>query len=165
MAVCEAYWQADGKVSGNDVVEAERVLWERGQEILAWCRDLLRRADYVPRETGAGLLGSLGARGQLGEDLDAVVAELGQAVRYVDPDEPKSAQAADAAFQALIDIGTRPSLAQVRAVLMADVADELADDLEEVITTLQTLTGENFLEADDALEAARAWLLAHGETE
>ena len=29
MAVCEACWQADGKVSGNDFVEAERSLWER----------------------------------------------------------------------------------------------------------------------------------------
>lgn len=76
MSICDGHW-VPGTVSYGRFVLAYNELATRGPEIRDWCRSLLVHADYDARECGAFLLGQLGARGQLGDAAEAVIAELG----------------------------------------------------------------------------------------
>lgn len=156
--LCERWWRGDATVTYEAFVAAQRALGDAGPQILDWCRSLLSRPDYEARETGAALIAELAQRGELGSAVEAVVDDLGRAFEWPTDDEPKSAQAVDATYEALLRLGTREDLRGVRAVLCSAVATRLDNGLDPVIETLESLTGEDFLSTDDPLAEARARL-------
>ena len=110
IALCEGWLQGDSGVTYESFAKAQHALADAGAQILPWCRALLKRSDYQARELGAGLIAGLAQRGELGEAVEAVVTELRGALQRVDDDEPKSAQAIDAAYEALLCIGAPDEL-------------------------------------------------------
>src|SRR4051812_32937557 len=159
MAICDGHW-APGTVEYGRFVAAYNELATRGPEILDWCRALLAHPDYDARECGAFLLGQLGARGQLGNAAEAVVAELGALTQRPVEEDQKETQAIDAAVGALAEIGSPSGVRHLRAVLLSEDEFLAGDTQWAAADALGRLVGEPFMEAADPVSTARAWLQA-----
>jgi PBS lyase HEAT-like repeat len=157
MATCERFW---GHPHGDygEFVWADTELANRGPEIRDWCRRLLTNPDYRARETGAFLLGQLGARGQLGDAVEAVVAELGALTARPVEEDSKETQAIVAAVNALARIGHPAAISHIRAVLMSDDEDIVGDTQWDAADALGRLVGQSFMQPPDPVGAARNWL-------
>lgn len=164
MAICDGHWIPGRTVEYGPFVEAYNVLATRGPEIRDWCRGLLTHADYDARECGAFLLGQLGGRGQLGDAVETVVAELGALTRRPVEDDHKETQAIDAAVGALAEIGSPASVPHLRAVLLSEDEFLVGDTQWSAADALGKVVGEPFMEAADPVGAARVWLASHPET-
>jgi HEAT repeat protein len=162
MAICDGHW-APGTVEYGRFVAALNVLATRGSEIRDWCRGLLTHPDYDARECGAFLLGQLGGRGQLGDAVEAVVAELGALTRRPVEEDQKEMRAIDAAIGALAEIGSLAGVPHLRAVLLSEDEFLVGDTQWTAADALGRLVGEQFMEVGDPVDAARAWLESHPE--
>lgn len=158
MAICDRFWEP-ASIEYGEFVSANNELWKRGgPEIRDWCRKLLIHPDYWARETGAGLLGELAQRKQLGDGVQQIIVELGALARRVPEEDCKEAQAVDVAVDALAKIGHADGIPHVCAVLFSE--DEMlgGDSNWSAAEALGTLTGQSFMGEDDPVEAARAWV-------
>lgn len=133
----------------------------RGPEIRDSCRELLAHPDYSARESGAFLLGRLGSRGQHGGAAVAVVSELGALTRRLVEEDAKELQAIGAAADELAEIGSTADVLPLRAVLLSKDEFLVEDTQWDAAAALVRLVGQPFMEADDSLIAARAWLASH----
>jgi PBS lyase HEAT-like repeat len=157
MAICDRFWDSPHG-DNSEFVRAYSELANRGREIRDWSRKLLVHPDYSARESGAFLLGQLGARGQLGDAVEAVVAELGSLARRPVEEDAKEVQAVDVALDALAKIGQPAAIPHVRAVLLSD-DDFLAGDTQwTAADALGRLVGQPFSQSPDPPGAARMWL-------
>ena len=163
MAICDGHWIPGRTVDSGRFVLAYNELATRGPEIRDWCRGLLGHSDYDARECGAFLLGQLGGRGQLGDVVEAVVAELGVLTRRPVEEDSKETQAIAAAIEALAEIGSSAGVRHLRTVLLSEDEFLLGDTQWSAADALGRLVGQPFMEADDPVSAARAWLAAHPE--
>jgi hypothetical protein len=157
MAICDRFW-SPGSIEYGEFVLAFNVLARRGPEIRDWCRRLLTHPDYWARESGAFLIGQLDSRGQLGDALEAVVAELGALTRRPMEHDGKESQAIDAAIAALAEIGHPTVLTHIWAVLLSDNNWLAGDTQWAAAEALDRLVGQPFMESPDPVEAAREWL-------
>jgi hypothetical protein len=157
MAICDRF-SRPGTADYAEFVPAYNELAERGPEIRDWCRGLLIHPRYEARESGAFLLGCLGSRGQLGEALEIVIAELGALTRRPFEDDCKESQAVDAAIMALAMIGHPAGIPHLRAVLFSDDKWLVGDTQWAAAESLGRLVGHSFMESPDPVDAARAWL-------
>jgi HEAT repeat protein len=164
MGICDGHWIPGGTVEYGPFVAAYNELATRGPEIRDWCRRLLTHPDYDARECGAFLLGQLGSRGQLGDAVEAVIAELGALSRSPIEEDQKETQAIDAAIEAQAEIGSPSGVRHLRAVLLS--ADEflVGDTQWSAADALGRLVGEVFMETADPVGAAQAWLSSNPET-
>src|SRR5262245_12894719 len=157
MVICDRFRESPP----GDYAEFVRTyneLANRGQEIRDWSRRLLVHPNYMARESGAFLLGQLGSRGQLGDAVEAVVAELGSLTRRPVEQDAKEVQAVDAALDALAKIGDPAAIPHVRAVLLSD-DDYLAGDTQWTASdALGRLVHQPFSQSPDPPGAARTWL-------
>ncbi len=180
MAICERYWRGldpapsaidpeswrASSLRHNECVRAINALGKRGPEVRDWARGLLVHPDYDARETGAWLLGELGSKGQLGEALEAVIDELAALIdRPFEDDFPKGSQAIDAAIIAVSEIGYSAGIRVLRHVLFSTRMEHEGDTQWMAAGSLEKLVGEPFMKASDPVEAARAWLLALGDSQ
>jgi HEAT repeat protein len=163
MAICDGHWIPGRTVDYGQFVLAHNELATRGPEIRDWCRGLLTHPDYDARECGAFLLGQLGSRGQLGDAVEAVVAELGALTRRPVEEDQKETQAIDAAIEALAEIGLPAGVRHLRAVLLSEDEFLVGDSQWAAADVLGRLVGEPLMEATDPVSAARAWLTSHPE--
>lgn len=160
IAVCDRWWFPPS-VGHAEFVRAYNELTTRGPEIRDWCRRLLDHPDYEAREVAAHLLGRLGARRQLAEATEAVIAELGALTRRPVEVDGKAVQAVDAALGALAEIGQPAGIPHVRAVLFSDDKFLAWDTQWSAAEALARLTGQPFMKSPDPPGAARGWLLTH----
>lgn len=155
MAICDRFW-VPGSGDYAQFVLAYNELANRGPEILDWCRRLLTHPDYWARESGAFLLGKLGHREQLGDAVEAVVAELGALTRRPVDSDGKELQAVDAAIMAFAEIDHPDAIQHLRAVLFSE---PLTGDTQWSATeALSQLAGQPFMESPDPVGAALKWL-------
>ena len=156
-AICDRSWYpATGKYAER--VSAENELAARGPEIRDWCRRLLVHPDYDAREAGTFFLGQLGARGQLGDAVEAVVAELGALTRRPVEEDCKETQAVGAAIDALAEIGHPAGVLHLRDVLFSEDEFLIGDTQWNAAEALGRLTGQSVMESPDPVDAARSWL-------
>ena len=157
MAACERFW---GPPTGDyaEYVRAYSELANRGPEIRDWCRRLLTHPDNSARESGAFLLGQLGARGQLGDAVETVVGELGALTARPIEEDAKELQAVDAAVAALAKIGHQAAVPYLRAVLLSDDEFLAGDSQWSAADALGRLVGHSFMHSPDPVGAARTWL-------
>lgn len=177
MVLCDTYWEQLSEPRNesltdaftqaatdryNEYVNAINELSTRGPEILPWALDRVTHPDYDAREQAAFLLGQLGARKQLGDQLDASVERLCElATRSVQEDN-KEIQANTAAVIALGEIGHDKGVSALRRILTSSEWDD--DEIQEdAAESLGRIVEESFVESDDAVAAARAWLDARPE--
>jgi PBS lyase HEAT-like repeat len=160
MVICDRFWYP-GTGDYGEFVLAYNVLATRGPEIRDWCRRLLTHPDYEAREPGAFLLGQLGFRKQLGDAVEAVIAELGALTRRPVEDDCKETQAISAAITALAKIGDPAGIPHLRAVLFSNDKYIVGDTQWTAADALAQLVGQNFMDRPDPVEAARVWLLSH----
>jgi hypothetical protein len=162
MAICDKFW-APSSVEYAAFVPAYNELATRGPEIRDWSRRLLTHPDYWARESGAFLLGQLGSRGQLGDAVEAVVAELGALTCRPVEEDCKELQAVDSAILALAEIGHPTGIPHLRAVLLSDDASLDGDTQWCAAEELGKMVGQSFMESADPVEAARAWLSSQSD--
>jgi hypothetical protein len=160
MAICDTFW-APSFGDYAEFVGAYNELATRGPEIRDWCRHLLTHPDYAARESGAFLLGKLGSRGQLGDVVEAVVAELGSLTRRPMETDGKESQAVDSAILALAEIGHPNGLPHLRAVLLSDASSLVGDSQWTAAGALGQMVGEPFMDSPDPVNAAREWMSSH----
>jgi hypothetical protein len=179
MAICDAHWEwlAEPRAGPPDdasaakagkrykkYVNAVNELGRRGPEIRSWARARLQHQEYDAREQAAWLIGQLGGRGQLGDQLVSIAQELCDlAVRPIEMDS-KEVQANTAAVVALGKIGHSGGIAGLRRVLTSPEWE--GDDLQwEAAQVLGRLVNEPFADAEDVVEAAQEWLGAHPDAQ
>jgi HEAT repeat protein len=160
MAICDQFW-APGQGDYAEFVPVYNELATRGPEIRDWCRRLLVHSDYCARESGAFLLGQLGRRRQLGDAVEAVVAELGALIRRPFEEDGKEFQAVSAAIESLAGIGHLAAVAHLRSVLQSDDESLDGDCQWDAAEALGRLVEQPFREAPDRVRAAQDWLAAH----
>lgn len=175
MAICDDYWERlaeprsgpmddesaakAGKQYGR-YVNAVNELGRRGPEIRSWARARLQHQEYDAREQAAWLIGQLGGRGQLGDELAPIAEELSELATRSIEGENKEVQANTAAVVALGKIGHPRGVAGLRRVLTSQEWE--GDDLQwEAAQVLGRLVNEPFAAAEDVVEAATEWLGAH----
>jgi HEAT repeat protein len=159
MAICDRFW-APATADYAEFVPAYNALATRGLEIRDWCRRLLTHPNYWARESGAFLLGQLGSRGQLGDAVEAVVAELGALTLPPVEHDGKELQAADAAIMALANIGQPLGIPHLLVVLSSHDKYLAVDSQWSAAIALGQLVGQPFKESPDPMQAAHAWLAA-----
>jgi hypothetical protein len=178
MAVCEAHWQAleapdsagrsvspEALEGFNRYVAASNALSERGPEVVTWARGLLTHPLYEARESGALLLGRLGQRGVLGEARAAIVAELGALANRPAAADDKDLQANDCAIMALGMIGDPGAIRPLRQILFSPRNDPESDPHWTAAEALGQIVKEPFVDSNDPIDAAKAWLHAHPDDE
>jgi hypothetical protein len=171
MAICNDRWRRPGDPAARDesisqynrFVSAITELARRGPEIRDWCRQLIVNPDYDAREHGAFLLGQLGKRHCLGDSEAAVITELGELTRRPVEEDPKELQAIDAAIGALAEIGNPAAIPFLEAVLFSEDKLLIGDCQWDAAEALGKLVGEPFVNANDRVGAARAWLRSHAD--
>lgn len=147
----------------NNYVRAENELSKRGPGILDWSLKLLTHGNEDARETGASLLGRLGARQQLGARKQEVVRALGNLALSPVQKDAKELQAIDAAVTALGQIGDTNGIPVIRQVLFSDKPYLAGDSQWNAADALGKLVHESFMKKPDPVKAARDWLQQHPE--
>jgi HEAT repeat protein len=171
-AICETYWdsldfsskstsQADAPVQYQSYRRAVEKLSTHGEEIRDWARRMLGHRRYDAREQAAYLLGQLGARGELGDAEDAIIDELDELAHWDIAHDGKERQAIDAAVQAIGAIGNRRGVEVLRKILGSDKEHHQDETAWTAAEALGLLLREPFMQADDPVAAARAWLKRH----
>jgi len=175
MDVCDAYWKQlaepptgslsdaftrEARAQYNNYVNAINELSTRGPEILAWATSRLTHPEYDAREQAAFLLGQLGARNQLGGQLDTTVDQLSQLATRSVVEDGKECQANTAAVMALGKIGQTNGLSALRHILTSPEWSD--DELQwDAADALRKIVNESFVDGEDPVTAAREWLNAH----
>jgi hypothetical protein len=173
MQICDKYWYSlsnperpDDAFSPpalhnyNQYVNAGNELGTRGSEILPWSLARIRHDDYFAREMAAWLIGKLGLRGELGEQLDHAVHELSWLATRKWVDDTKESVANTLAVEALGRIGDRRAIPALRELLMSPAWEN--DELPwAAADALGMIVGESFRHGEDSAVAARAWLAEH----
>ena len=178
MDLCDAFWEQlskpqTGSFAGaftpearsqyKDYVNAVNELSTRGREILGWAMSRLTHPEYDAREQAAFLIGQLGARHQLGEQLSMAIDQLSQlAVRPVEEDG-KETQANSAAIMALGNIGHPSGLHALRHIIMAREWSREEALQWDAADALGKIVGESSVDRNDRVSAACEWLNAHPE--
>jgi len=162
IATCERFWDSP---TGDyaKFASAYNELANRGPEIRDWCQRLLTHREYAARESGAFLLGQLGSRGQLGDAVEAIVAELGALTARPVEEDAKELQAVDAAIEALARIGHPFGIPFICDVIMSDDEFLVGDSQWEAAGALSRLVSQPFMESPDPVAAARAWITGERE--
>jgi hypothetical protein len=165
MTVCELYWTSlkENTLSARDVgaaynrhVKAENILWTRGPETIPWALGLLQRNDPHARETGAGLLGHLASKNQLGEQREQALRELCAAARNKigDNDDRTALSVIVGALQEIGDKSAIPLLAEI----INGSPDVYSDINWDAALALGKILGEDFSKQKDPVATAKAWL-------
>jgi hypothetical protein len=165
MAVCESYWtshnepalsEKDIRTAYNRSVKAENILWTRGPETIPWALGLLRRNEPNARETGAGLLGHLASKNQLGEQREKALRELCAAAQHkIEGNEDRTALSV--IVRALQEIGDK-SAVPVFAEIINGSPDVYSDINWDAALALGKIIGEDFSKQKDPVATAKAWL-------
>lgn len=171
-SLCDDYWNSYLDTDNDESLirdfqvhrRALEIIATRGNEGLTWARERLFHANYDAREESASLIRQLAENDMLGDEREAVARELLTLAVTPPKEDTKEAQAASAALHALSVIGGRTCMAAVREVLTSRDWDD-DDNQWECAEILAELTGEPFLNAEDPVAAAKAWLDAHPEDE
>lgn len=173
MSICDSYWDSLGKdahfedafspgalVGYNEYVSAINELGKRGMEIWSWAVARIHHSEYDAREQAAWLIGELGARGELKEQLDQAIGELSWLATRQWGDETKEVQANTAAVMALAKIADYRAVPALREILTSSYWAD--DDLSwDAADALGQIVGENFMEQESPEAAARDWLDSH----
>ena len=138
-------------------------LWNRGEEVREWARELLVHADFDAREAGAGLLGRLAERQLLGAVQEQVVAELGALIQRPVEADMKEMQAVDVAISALGKIDHVHAIQYIGWILFSTWPEHQGDTQWGAAYALGGLVGVPFMEYAEPVEAAREWLLQYSE--
>jgi hypothetical protein len=176
MAICEAYWNQFSQPGSTEVSFSEEFNWrynkyvnafnelaKRGPEMLGWARLHLQHENYDAREHSAFLIGQLGSRGQIDNEVDSIVAELSQLATRPIVEDNKEVQANSAAIIALGKIGHMSGIEALRHVLTASEWED--DDLQwDAVDALSIIVNESFGDEGDPVESARNWLSEHPKT-
>ena len=165
MAVCESHWSSphertlsekDARAAYNRFVKAENVLWTRGPETTPWALGLLQRSEPGARETGAGLLGHLASKYQLGEQRETAVGQLCSAARHkIEDNDDRTALSV--IVSALQEIGDKRAI-PVLAEIINGSTDVYSDINWDAALALGKIIGEDFAKQKDPVAAAKAWL-------
>jgi len=172
ISLCEDYWNSylctndDEPVIRDSQVhrQALEIISKRGNEGLAWARESLSHAGYDAREDSAWLISQFAENDRLGDDKEAIASELVTLAVTPPQDDTKEAQAATVALRALSIIGGPATLAAARQILTSsDWEDD--DNQWECAGILADLTNESFMETEDPVAAAKAWLDANPDNQ
>jgi HEAT repeat protein len=175
MDVCDAYWKQLAEPSTGSLadaftpeaaarydsyVNAINELSTRGPEILTWATSRLAHPEYDAREQAAFLVGQLGARNQLGDQLETTIDQLSELATRSVVEDGKETQANTAAVMALGKIQHTNGLSALRLILTSPEwrDDELPWDAADAVGKI---VNESFMDGDDPVTAAREWLKAH----
>lgn len=170
MDLCDDFWKSLSPEFAASIPEGIRVirsyetfvaafneLCGRGPEGIPWARERLTHPEYDAREAAATLLGALAKRGLLGNLADAVACDLAALAERPWEVDTKEVQANDAAIHALATIGGPIAIETMCRILKSSLWNE--DDLQWSATqVLAQLTEHPFMEAEDPVRAAKAWL-------
>ncbi|MCG6155237.1 hypothetical protein [Rubinisphaera margarita] len=168
ISLCEDYWNSclctneDEPIIRDSQVHrhALEIISKRGNEGLAWARESLSHAEYEAREDSVWLISQLAENDRLGDDKEAIASELVTLAVTPPQDDTKEAEAAAVALRALSVIGGSAILAAVRQILTSSDWDD-DDNQWECAEILAELTNETFMETEDPVAAAKAWLSAN----
>ena len=168
--LCDDYWNSFLD-DGDSVVRDSRVqrrameiIATRGTEAVSWARQRLAHDGYDAREDCASLIAELAENDELGNEKAAIARDLVTLAVTPPKDDTKEAQAAGVALRALSVIGGTECMAAVRQVLTSPDWDD-DENQWECADILATMTSEPFMDAEDAVAEAKAWLNANPQTE
>lgn len=169
--LCDDYWHSyidddyDQPAIRDDRIHrrALELLATRGRESLSWARARLRHTGYYAREDAASLIAQIAQSQQLGSEAEGIAEELAVLALRRPEEDPKEAQAASVALWALSFIGGSPCMKAVRGVLNSPEWDD-HENQEEAAGILARIAGTSFVEAEDPVAAAKAWLSANQQS-
>lgn len=164
MALCDDYWDSYFEDFEHPVVRSHdidyraiEILGNRGDTAISWAYERLSHPGYDARKRAADLLGVLGSKGLLGERKQSVVEALAELATHPWKEDTKEVQANTSAVLALEKIGGDNCIDVMKTILTSPVWDQ--DCLQiAAVEILSRVTEKNFMDEEDPLAAAKAWV-------